>query len=115
VQDQRQTLVDIINRSGINVSASTVRKALHDVGFYSHIAKKKSFLFDTHRAKRLEFVREHRKWTTENWKKVIWRDESIFEVDKSSCQILVWRKSDERYKLDCLTFTFKLGRISIMI
>jgi hypothetical protein len=38
-----------------------------------------------------------------------------FEVGKSSRQILVRRKSDERYKLDCLTPTFKSGRISIMI
>jgi hypothetical protein len=38
VQDQRQTLVDITNKSGMNVSASTVRKALHGVGFYSRIA-----------------------------------------------------------------------------
>jgi transposase len=57
VHDQRQTLVDITNISGVNVSASIVRKALHDVGFYSPIAQKKTFLFDTHRARRLEFVR----------------------------------------------------------
>ena len=27
----------------------------------------------------------------------------------------MWRKSDERFKLDCLTPTFKLGRTSVMI
>jgi hypothetical protein len=41
--------------------------------------------------------------------------ESTFEVGKSSCQILVWQKSDECYKLDCLTPIFKLGRTSIVI
>jgi hypothetical protein len=40
VQDQRQTLVDIINRIGFSVSASTIRKALHDVRFYNRIAQK---------------------------------------------------------------------------
>jgi hypothetical protein len=109
VQDRRQTLVDITNRSGINVSASIVRKALHDISFYSRIAQKKPFLFDTHRVRNLEFAREHRTWTIEDWKKVIWTNESTFEVDKSSRQILVWRKSDECYKLHCLIFTFKLG------
>jgi hypothetical protein len=88
------------------VSASIVRGILHDVGFYSNIAQKEPFLSDTYKARRLEFAKKHRKWTIENWKKVIWTDESTFEVGKFSRQILVWQKSDERYKL---------GRTSIMI
>jgi transposase len=98
VQDQRKTLVDITNRSGVNVSTLTMRKALHDVGFYSHIAQKKPFLSDIHRARRLEFAREHQKWTIKDWNKVIWTNDSSFEFGKSSCQILLWRKSDECYK-----------------
>jgi transposase len=78
VQDRRQTLVDITNRSGVNMSALTVRKALHDVGFYNHIAQKKPFLFDIYRTRRFEFAREHRKWTIEDWKRVIWTNESTF-------------------------------------
>jgi hypothetical protein len=109
------TLVDITNKSGVNVSASTVRKALHDVGFYNRIVQNKPFLFDIHRARRLQFAREHQKWTIEDWKKVIWTVDSTFEVGKSSCQILVWRKNDERYKVDCLTPIFKLEKTSIMI
>ena len=34
IQDRRQTLVDITNRSSFNVSVSTIRKAFYDVGFY---------------------------------------------------------------------------------
>ena len=39
VQDQRQPL-DITNRSSVNVSASTVRKALHDVVFIVVLPKR---------------------------------------------------------------------------
>jgi hypothetical protein len=53
MQDRQQTLVEITNRSDVNVSASIVRKALNDVGFYNRIAQKKPFLSNTHRAKRL--------------------------------------------------------------
>jgi hypothetical protein len=38
--------------------------------------------------------------STESGQLKIGRDESTYEVGKSSCQILVWRKSDEYYKLD---------------
>jgi transposase len=40
VQDRKQTLVDITNRSGGNVSASIVKKALHDIGYYSRITQR---------------------------------------------------------------------------
>jgi hypothetical protein len=43
VEDQKQILVDIKNRSGFNVSTSTVRKALHDVGFYNLLPKRSPF------------------------------------------------------------------------
>jgi transposase len=43
VQDQRPTLVDITNRSGINVSTLTMKKALYNVGFYSRIAQKNPY------------------------------------------------------------------------
>ena len=38
--------------------------------------------------KRLEFVKEHKKWTIEQWKNVLWNDESNF-----------WR-ADERCVLE---------------
>jgi transposase len=58
-QNRRQILADITNRSGFNVSGSTVKKVLHDVGFYSSNAQKKPFLSNTHKTRRLEFAREH--------------------------------------------------------
>ena len=115
VADRRQTLADITNKSGFDAGCSTIRKALHEVGFYNRIAAKKPFLSDAHRRRRLGFASKHRNWTSEEWKNVIWTDESTFEVGKSSRQITVWRKSNERYKLDCLTPTFKSGRTSVMV
>jgi predicted transcriptional regulator len=83
VTNHKQTLVDITNRSGFDVSTSIVRKALHEVGFYNLVAQKKPFLSDAHRRRRLEFATQHRKWTCEEWKKIIWIEESTFEVGKN--------------------------------
>ena len=58
---------------------------------------------------------EHQKWTSEEWEKVIWTYESTFEVKKTSQQITVWRKIDERYNVEFLSPTFKSGHTSIMV
>ena len=76
VADRRQTLVDITYQFGLHVSHSTVRKALHEVGFHNRIAQKKPYLSDAHRRKRFEFASEYQRWTTcsEEWKRVIWNN-----------------------------------------
>ena len=47
------------------------------------LAQKKPFLRDDHRRRRLKFALQHQNWTFEEWKKVIWTDESTFEIGKS--------------------------------
>ena len=53
--------------------------------------------------------------TTSNWRNVIWTDETSFEIGKRLRQVKVWRKSHERFSLDCLAPTFKSGRSSVMV
>ena len=53
--------------------------------------------------------------TTFDWRNVIWTDETSFEIGKRSRQVKVWRKSHERFSLDCLAPTFKSGRSSVMV
>lgn len=93
----------------------TVTKAIVRLDFASRIAAKKPYLKPVHKANRLAFARKYEKWTVEDWKKVIWTDESSFEIGKNSRQIRVWRRTFERYHIDCLASTFKSGRTSIMV
>ena len=81
--DRRQILADFTNHCGLNVSTLIIRQALHQVGFYNRVAQKKPFLSDVHRRRRLKFALQHRNWTFEEWKKVIWTDESTFKIGKS--------------------------------
>ena len=97
------------------MSRWTIRKALHESDFYNRVAQKKPFLNDAHKRKRFEFASEHQKWTSEEWKKVIWTNESTFEVGKTLRQITKWQKNNERYNLDHLTPTFKSEHTSIMV
>jgi transposase len=113
--ERRATLGDITNSLSTSVSRQTVRNTLKEVGIRSRIAAKKPFLSTVHRQRRLEFARKHQDWTVEDWRKVIWCDESTFEIGKNSRQVRVWRTVDEKYSDSCLAPSFKSGRSSLMI
>lgn len=114
-KDRRASLNDITNQSPAKVHCNTVRKALHDEGFHSRVAVKKPFLTAAHRRKRLDFAKKHKDWTVEDWNRVLWTDESTFEIGLNSRVVLVWRTAEEKYSGTCLTPSFKSGRTSVMI
>ena len=45
-------------------------------GYNRRVARKKPFLDATKKAKRLEWALAHQHWTVEDWRRVIWTDES---------------------------------------
>ena len=63
----------------------------------------------------MTFAKQHQYWTVEQWKKVIWTDESTFEIGKNFRRVLVWRQANERFVEACLVPTFKSGRTSVMV
>ena len=111
--DRQQTLAMLADR--FHVHRNTIRNYIRKLGFRNRIARQKPYLTLAHTAKRLAFAREHRHWSENDWKNVIWTDESCFELGKTSRQIRVWRKPHEAYAAKCLAPTFKSGRSSVMV
>lgn len=90
---------------GQSVSAKTIRRALHKVGLHSRVARRKPFINDSNKAKRLDWCLERARWTVSNWKKVFFTDEKMFtQFHKKSCK-RVWRAPGEEYHSDCLVPT----------
>ena len=58
----------------------------------------------------LEFTQSH-----VGWSKVLWSDESSFEIGHLSKQMTVWHQEEEKYQLDCLQPTFKSGQTLLMV
>lgn len=114
-KNRRSTLREITNSGPNEVSIAIARKALHKAGINSRIAKKKPFLKNSHVKNRREFVKSYSSWTMDEWKKVIWTDESSLELGHNSRQVRVWRNEDEAYLEECLVPTFKSGRSSVMV
>ena len=55
---------------GSKVSSTTVRRVILAAGLKAYRPVKKPLLTKQHRAARLEWAREHRNWTVDDWKKV---------------------------------------------
>ncbi|KAK8783000.1 hypothetical protein V5799_015659 [Amblyomma americanum] len=89
--DPFQTANEIMENTGVNAHPATVRNRLKEAGLHSRVAAQKPFLNSTHKTKRLQFA-EHASWTSEEWKRVIFTDESTFSTKQAQRKSLAARK-----------------------
>lgn len=90
-----------------NLSVTTISRHLKLCGsFTSYWAAKKPAISEENRVKRLNWCNEHLNWTIEQWKQVLWSDESPFLLRNRSSK-RVWRHHNERYSPKCIIKFFK--------
>ena len=78
-----------------HISAQTVRIILKNMGMKAFLKKKKRFLSAKHKSQRLDFALQHQYWTIDDWKRVIWSDETkINLLGPDGCK-WVWRTTNE--------------------
>jgi hypothetical protein len=92
-----------------------VRRRLKDAGLHGRISTKKPLLRPQNRAKRLAWANKHKNWTYDDWKNVLWTDESKFEIFNTKRRVYVRRRTGERYLSACVTPTVKHGGGSVMV
>ena len=98
------------------ICKDTVSRILnHYFGYHSHYACKKPFLTASHIEKWLMWTSKVCRFGEEEWKRIIWTDESSVELGKLSSTPLVWRRTDEENDPRCIVPTFKSGRSRVMI
>lgn len=93
--------------SGITSSARTVRRRLLAAGLAARRPRRKPLLSKTMRAARLKWAKAHCKWTAEQWNRVIFSDESKFNMHGSDGVQYVRRRSGEELHPDCITTAVK--------
>ena len=93
-------------RTSTQVSQWTVRRRLHERNIKKCVKTKKPFVSPTNLRKRIEFARQYRHWSLEQWKKVLWSDESPYHLRFKNRQY-VWRSGSEKFLPRCLQGTVK--------
>ena len=97
------------------ISLKTVNGRLKEKGMIGRIAVRNPLLRPVNKQKRLKFAKEHVDWTIDQWKSVLWIDESKFELFGSHRRQYVGRKVNERLKPDYIVPTVKHGGGSVMV
>jgi transposase len=99
----------------LEVSKTTIRKRLNKAGYHGRRPSKKPWLSTRNVRRRLEWARAHVNWTVDQWKTVLWSDETKVNLFGSDGINKIWRKRGERLRKKNLLPTVKHGGGSIMV
>ena len=68
-----------------------------------------------HRAARLHWAQRHFRWGRQQWARVLFSDESSFNLSHHDGRIRVFRRRGERFAVDCLIERDRFGGGSVMV
>jgi hypothetical protein len=89
------------------ISASTVYRVLKEEGYSSYKRTMNPSLNKANKKARLTFCLVHKDWTLEDWKNVIWTDETSVQKGGVRGKRRIWRKADEAYHPHVITQRWK--------
>jgi hypothetical protein len=84
-------------------------------GLKAYVRRTKPLLTVEHKKKRLAWAQAHKDWTVENWKSVVFSDESKFNRIGSDGRDFCWRRPGEEFDPRFTKKTVKHGGGSVMV
>lgn len=82
----------------IDLSDRTIKNRAEEIGLHHRIRRKRPELSKQQIQDRLKWAIDHQGWTMEDWKKVLWTDESKVCALTNSARQYVWRFEGEEYE-----------------
>ncbi len=86
---------------GKPLSSTTIRSYIHKCQLKLYCAKRKPYVNSVQKRCRLLWARRHLGWTISQWKRVLWSDESVFQVFFGRNGRRVLRTKEEKDHPDC--------------
>jgi len=115
----KETAVDVAKSLkedlGVSVHVNTVRNALHEKGLEAIVKPKKPNLSPKNVKERLEWAIAHEDWTKDDWRRVIWSDETKINRFGSDGRKYAWKRDDEPIQPHHVQKTVKHGGGSIKL
>ena len=84
------------------ITSRTVFNYLKKLGYEYKVKLKKQWLSVKHREQRVAWCRKYAGFTRDDWRNIIFSDESTFYVLERKNQVKVWRTDEERLHQDCI-------------
>lgn len=97
------------------VHAKTIRRTLRSQGLVAVTKKKKPRLTARHWQLRLEFANKYKDWTLEDWKQVVWSDETKINRLGSDGRSWAWKPKGSGITDRLIQPTLKFGGGSLML
>ena len=88
---------------------------MKDIGMKAVVKKKQPLLSQRHRRERLDFAISHKDWTVDDWKRVVWSDETKINCLGSDRRKWAWKKAGEGLSDRIVEGTVKFGGGSLMM
>ncbi|GFX05929.1 transposable element Tcb1 transposase [Trichonephila clavipes] len=104
-----------LSSCNVSVSAQTVRNVLHSAGLKTRTPRKKPYISEVNRKRRLEFAMKYKNKLMDFWKEVIFSDESKFEIFTPASIRKIWRKNKTALELKNVLPTLKHGGGNVMV
>jgi transposase len=98
----------------VDISPITVRRRLNESGIEGTVRVRKPLLTKRHIKMRLEFCKKYQNWTVDDWKRVLWSDETKVNLHGSDGIVWTWKRKNEPLKQKHVKQTIKHDK-SIMV
>lgn len=108
-------VTELVRTSFLDVSRHTMGRALHKYGLVCRVRRRRPWISPANRAKRRAWAVEHINWTVEDWKRIIFSDESKFMLFKSDGRQYCWIRPGMALNSRFTQKVIKYGGGSVMV
>ena len=104
LRDESLSLRDLVQYTNtelnLSISISTISRILREYSLFSFIAPKKPRITARQRRDRIQWCHAHLNWSVEDWCRIIFSDESNFEVFNRKNRMYIRRFRNDRTRLE---------------